>query len=460
MPNYNAVNILASLDAIGNYNATRGVPRAVQAGIRANNQAAQNSSETTLGINNNAAQSVNALLARLNSGSSRWAAGEAAAINSAAASAASAQSILLNRNAANFASQTANASNRAATEFGTAQARSQGEDLNLFSTLNTAYLNNAIAVPAANQAASSFNENATSDVMTAQAAMFGGGDSFANFQNQINANLSDKLSGNVSQSTRRQLARSAISGGGAQFGGGAVNDAYAGFLGLTSEQLQAQGQQQYESLYSLYRQSVPIVSGADLLPHYGLSNQYTSGQAYNTANRLAEMGGISANALLNLSGTSAQQLTGMGGLEASQMYGTNAMSADRMFAANQLSNESMFSATSAPTRDIMGLTTLSPQAGIEFEFRNAENAYQASANNQARRDFRSSNTSSSRGPGSGAGPGGGLRTGSLSSGPRFDTGPMRSTGFRSGQATVPGRYNFSQGGGYSGGTNPYGGARF
>lgn len=416
MANYNAVDILASLDAIGNYNAKTGVPKAVNAGIRANSQAAQNSSETTLGINSNAARSVSSLLSRINSDSSRWAAGEAAAINQAAAAAASAQSISLNRNAANFASETANAANRAATQFGATQARAQAEDLNLFSTLNTAYLNNAIAVPAANQAASSFNTSAAGDVMAAQATMFGGGDAFANFQSQVNANLSDKLSGNVSQSTRRQLARSAISGGGAQFGGGAVNNAYAGFLGLTSEQLQAQGQQQYESLYSLYRQSVPIVSGADLLPQFGLSNQYTSGQAYGTANRLAEMGGISANSLLGLSGTSAQQLTGMGGLEASQMYGTNALSGDRLFAANQLSNESMFGATSAPTRDIMGLTTLSPQAGIDFAFRNAENSYQAQANNQARRDFRSSSSASSRGPGSGAGPGGGLRTGSVQGG--------------------------------------------
>lgn len=383
---YTPVNVQAILEGMANWNvygsetSKGGIPLAFEASIDNNNKAARNSYKQTSKYNDATAQSVADLLSRINAGSSLWAGQSAEDINRQASAFAADQARQLNELASQFVGDTVDSRNQAASRAGTGQAIDTSEELNMFTTLNTALLNNEYAIPAANAGASAINQNSTADVQASQAAMFGGAEGLSQIQAQINQNIQDRLNGNVSESTRRQLARNSISNGATELGGQAVNDSYTGWLGLTSEQLQSQGQQQFESLYGLYRQSVPIVSGAQLLDNYALSNRQASAQAFGVAGQLTGMGSITAQQLLGMSGTSAQQLTGMNGLNASQLYGTNSLNASQLYGTNSLSNETMFRTTSAPTSQLLGLTTLTPQAAIDFEFRNQENSMQSNLN--------------------------------------------------------------------------------
>jgi hypothetical protein len=113
--------------------------------------------------------------------------------------------------------------------------------------------------------ATRINRRATSDVERAMMTLFGGREAYTSQRDATNDAVNQWLAGDVSPSTRRSLGRQALSTG-ADMGSGAVGDLYAGYLGLTQEQIVGQGVDAYRSLYSMYRQSVPLVSGANMLP--------------------------------------------------------------------------------------------------------------------------------------------------------------------------------------------------
>lgn len=118
----------------------------------------------------------------------------------------------------------------------------------------------------ANQSASKVNANTLNDLEAGMKRLFGGGDAFDNQRSKTNKIVEDQLDGKLSQSTRRLLARRSLASGASGVGEGAVDDLFAGYLGQTTEGIVQQGQQNYKSLYGLYRQSFPLVTGRDQMP--------------------------------------------------------------------------------------------------------------------------------------------------------------------------------------------------
>lgn len=132
--------------------------------------------------------------------------------------------------------------------------------------------------------ASKSNEAAVAQLESAMSEMFGGDGSFQRQRSLVNQTTEDMLSGKLSRSTQNQLARKAISSGAVGLGEGAVSDAYAGYLGLTTEDIVTRGAQQYQSLYQGYRQSLPFVSAAEMMPYTTMQ----AGQALDARLRIAE----------------------------------------------------------------------------------------------------------------------------------------------------------------------------
>lgn len=130
--------------------------------------------------------------------------------------------------------------------------------------------NNAIALAGtANNLATLSNQAITNDVESAVAALFGGPDALNAQRSASNAAINQWLSGQVSQSTQDQLARSSLASGATDLGPGAVSDLYTGYLGLTQEQVIGQGMSAYQSLYSMYRQALPLTTGPQMLGTLG-----------------------------------------------------------------------------------------------------------------------------------------------------------------------------------------------
>jgi hypothetical protein len=128
------------------------------------------------------------------------------------------------------------------------------------------------------------NEAAVTQLEEAMSRMFGGDGSFERQRNLVNRNTEDMLAGKLSRSTENQLARRAVSSGAVGLGEGAVSEAYAGYLGLTTEDITTRGAQQYQSLYQGYRQALPFVSAADMMPYTTVQ----AGQALDARIRLEE----------------------------------------------------------------------------------------------------------------------------------------------------------------------------
>lgn len=132
--------------------------------------------------------------------------------------------------------------------------------------------------------AESSNEAAVTQLEAAMSRMFGGGGTFERQRELVNRNTEDMLAGRLSSSTRGQLGRRAIATGAVGLGEGAVSDVYAGYLGLTTEDITTRGAQQYQSLYQGYRQSLPFVSSADMMRYTTLD----MGQAFDARLRMED----------------------------------------------------------------------------------------------------------------------------------------------------------------------------
>lgn len=135
----------------------------------------------------------------------------------------------------------------------------------------------------ANQSASRINTNTLDDLESGMRRLFGGDGSFDRQRDQVNQNTEDFLAGRLSQSTRRGLARRSIQGGASAIGPDAVDDTYAAYLGLTTEDVVSRGTEVYRSLYATYRQSFPLTTGADILQFTALRPAEGVNFALNTA---------------------------------------------------------------------------------------------------------------------------------------------------------------------------------
>ena len=124
-----------------------------------------------------------------------------------------------------------------------------------------------VGVENAAKVAESSNKAAVEQLEAAMREMFGGRGAFERQRDLANRNTEDMLAGKLSRSAENQLARRAVSSGAVGLGEGAVSDAYAGYLGLSREEIVTRGNQQYQSLYQGYRQALPFVSAAEMMPY-------------------------------------------------------------------------------------------------------------------------------------------------------------------------------------------------
>ena len=107
------------------------------------------------------------------------------------------------------------------------------------------------------------NSTAVADLESAMGRLFGGSSKFNEQRDLTNQMIADHLAGKVSDSTKADIGRSLLDSGVANMGGAATNDAYNAYLGLTKEGLQSQGANEYRSLYSMYRQALPLTTVTD-----------------------------------------------------------------------------------------------------------------------------------------------------------------------------------------------------
>jgi hypothetical protein len=135
----------------------------------------------------------------------------------------------------------------------------------------TANQNAGEGVTLANRSAKKINAQAVSDVIDAMNKLYGGEKQYQSQQSSVLAAISDSLAGKVSSSTRADLGRRMLASGVSELGEGAADDIYGGYLGLTREQITAQGQEQFKSLYSTWRQSVPLISAANILDRFTMA---------------------------------------------------------------------------------------------------------------------------------------------------------------------------------------------
>jgi hypothetical protein len=376
---YNPVDLMAELSKYSAYNMQpgRGVDLAVNRAQGHNATSADLATSQAGDINSEIAKGIRQLLESLNADVSQFATDQTQKLNQQASEFATSQADRLNRDAVSTAIDQSLTANRQASETSATDAVDSADSINRFAAQLAAELNRKYAVPGAGEAATAFNQRATDDVQSSMSQMFGG--DLEGIQGQLNQNIQDLLSGDVSQSTRRQLARRALASGNTELGGGAVGDSYAGYLGLTSEGLKAQGQQQFQSLYSMYRQSVPLVSGSQLMPYFGSSASQIGGQTAQMAGQLTGLRGISAQSLFGSGAVTAQQLLGMGGTSARDIYGSNALSAGAMYNSNALASSSLFGANAVRSESLLPLTTLTPRDAIAFEIEQAKAAAQSEA---------------------------------------------------------------------------------
>lgn len=113
--------------------------------------------------------------------------------------------------------------------------------------------------------ASNSNAAAVTDLEKAMAKVFGKPGDFDRQRDETNRIIENHMAGKLSDSTKSEIARGLLGSGVSSFGGKASDDAYLGYLGLTKEGLQTQGVNEYQSLYSMYRQALPLTTAVEAM---------------------------------------------------------------------------------------------------------------------------------------------------------------------------------------------------
>lgn len=151
-------------------------------------------------------------------------------------------------------------------------------------------------VPMAQKSATKLNTTATSDTIAAMNRMFGSLEAYEEIRDKSLADIGDHLDGRISASTRRGLGRRLLASGVSELGDGATDDAMTGYLGMTAEDLGSRGQREFSSLYSTWRQAVPLVNGASILSNFTMDPGQMAGLGLQQATSLAglELQGLGA----------------------------------------------------------------------------------------------------------------------------------------------------------------------
>ncbi len=179
----------------------------------------------------------------------------------------------------------------------------------------TANRNAGEGVNLANRSAKKLNAQAVKDVMDAMYQQFGGKDAYERERGVILGNVESHLAGQVSKSTEADLSRRLLSSNVTDLGEGSTSDAMTGYLGLTKEGLQSQGQEQFQSLYNGWRQALPLINGSQILdrftitPDNAVQSEIANAQnAYQSSMGMAglEMQGLQLQYGANMNQTNAQ----------------------------------------------------------------------------------------------------------------------------------------------------------
>lgn len=135
----------------------------------------------------------------------------------------------------------------------------------------TAANNAGQGVNLAQRSATKLNKTAVDDVVAAMNRMFGGKDTYEAQRDKALSDINDHLNGRVSSSTRTQISRGLLGSAITDLGDGATGDAFTGYLGTTTEALTSQGGEELKSLYSTWRQAIPLINGAQILDKFTIS---------------------------------------------------------------------------------------------------------------------------------------------------------------------------------------------
>lgn len=138
-------------------------------------------------------------------------------------------------------------------------------------TSRTAKKNAGEGVTLATRSARTINRRATQDVIDALNKLYGGKDRYESQRDSALANIADRLQGRVSASTRANVGRRLLASGVSDLGDGAVADAMTGYLGQTQEAISTQGGEEFKSMYSTWRQAIPLISAREILDRFTIS---------------------------------------------------------------------------------------------------------------------------------------------------------------------------------------------
>jgi hypothetical protein len=138
-------------------------------------------------------------------------------------------------------------------------------------TSRTAKKNAGEGVTLATRSARTINRRATQDVIDALNKLYGGKDRYESQRDSALANIADRLQGRVSASTRANVGRRLLASGVSDLGEGAVDDLMTGYLGQTQEALSTQGGEEFKSMYSTWRQAIPLISAANIRDRFTIS---------------------------------------------------------------------------------------------------------------------------------------------------------------------------------------------
>lgn len=142
---------------------------------------------------------------------------------------------------------------------------------------------------------------------------FGAPKQFFDMQKASNDMVLAHLKGEVSDSTKTTIGRQMLGTGAVDLGPGAVDQLYGGYLGLTSEDLVTQGNEQYQSLYRMYNTAVAGQA----------QNQYASdlNRAQGKAASIIAQGNATASMWQGIGSAVGGALGGIGGGGASGFAG-------------------------------------------------------------------------------------------------------------------------------------------
>jgi hypothetical protein len=174
----------------------------------------------------------------------------------------------------------------------------------------TAKQNASEGVTLANRSAKKINARATQDVIDALNKLYGGKEVYDAQRDSALANIADRLQGRVSASTRASVGRRLLASGVSDLGEGAVDDLMTGYLGQTQEAISTQGGEEFKSMYSTWRQAVPLISAANILDRFTISPD-NAVQA-EIQNATAEANSSMAMANLRFQALGMQQSAAMG----------------------------------------------------------------------------------------------------------------------------------------------------